>query len=478
MSAYQNKTKERVIKYIQLSENIIEKIQNGFLSSGEKLPSLRQFSQQNSISLTTAIRCYEHLEELGYVQAVDKSGFYICTAQQKNVNIEFPAFKSEKCSLNLSKFQKESPIKSAELAPLLTAQLGSEYFPKDMLQRCFSRVFRNNDMNQYSYGNAKGADHLRGAITYHFSKKGLMLDAEELVITNGCLDAVAMAIDIVSKPKDIIIVTSPCYNGLLQLLSLMEREVIEIPSTENGIDFKQLAFIVENNDIAACLLTATFQNPTGHSLSAEQKQWLAEFADRKQLPIIEDDVFSELNHQGIMALPIKYWDKSGWVIWCSSVSKTLAPGMRLGWCATGRFTQQFIKHRTIKTLSVNQPLQEGLAQFISAGHYARHIRSVNKQLATQVIEYTSYFKKYLPASAIVSSPNGGLVLWIKVPKLSEDLFNQRCIDENVHVKTGSLFSSREYYTDCFRVNIGCPIDDNIKKEILLLCNIISSIVEA
>lgn len=477
MKADQKKSTTRVLKYVQLSENIIDNILNGTLLNGEKLPSLRQLSQQNSVSITTSIRCYEHLEELGFVEVIAKSGFYICMPQQTNVNIDFPVFISKKRSLNMSKFKQVNAFKSVDLAPLLTAQLSSEHFPKDMLQRCFSRVFRHNNSEQYSYGSARGNENLRGAISHHFSKKGLMLDIEELVITNGCLDAVSMAIDIVSKPKDIIIITSPCYNGLLQLLSLMEREIIEIPSTENGIDLKQLEFIVENNNIAACLLTATFQNPTGHSLSTDQKQWLANFSSINKLPIIEDDIYSELSHQGIMPLPIKHWDKSGWVIWCSSVSKTLAPGIRLGWCSSGRFINQFIKQRNIKTLGINQPLQDGLAQFINAGHYARHIRNVNNKLAMQVIEYSLYFKEHLPNSAIISSPNGGLVLWIKVPQLPEELFNDLCVKQNIYIRTGSMFSSREYYNDCFRINIGCPLDDNIKKKISLLCNIIISVIE-
>ena len=476
MKAYQETPTARVVKYVQLSDRIIASILNDNLTSGEKLPSLRQFSQQNSVSLTTAIRCYEHLEELGYVEAINKSGFYVCVPQQASVNVDFPMFKSEKCTLKIEKFQQVNAFKSASVAPLLSAQLSSEYIPKDMLQRCFNRVFRLNNVDQYLYGNAKGCNQLTSAIAHHYSKKGFRLDVEELVITNGCLDAVAMAVEVVSKPNDIIVVTSPCYNGLLQLLSLMNRKVIEIPSTSNGIDIEQLKFIVENNNIAACLLTATFQNPTGHSLSTYQKQWLANFACVNELPIIEDDVYSELSHQSIMPLPIKHWDKSGWVIWCSSVSKTLAPGIRLGWCSSGRFVNQFIQHRNIKTLGINKPLQEGLAQFINSGHYARHIRHVNKMLTVNVLAYVLFLKEHLPKSAVISSPNGGLVLWIKVPQLSAELLNDLCEKQNIFVRVGNMFSSRECYNDCFRINIGCPLDKKIKQQISLLCDIIRSIV--
>jgi DNA-binding transcriptional MocR family regulator len=172
------------------------------------------------------------------------------------------------------------------------------------------------------------------------------------------------------------------------------------------LDLEQLEALAQQRVIKACLITSSHQNPTGHSISVEQKRWLADFSSRMEIPIIEDDVFCELSHQGPMPLPIKAWDNDGWVIWCSSVSKSLAPGLRLGWCQSGRFLNEMVKQRYLTTMGINQPLQEGLAEFINSGHYARHLSKINSLLYQQVIDYHQFL-----TGPIAKGVNGFDPIW-------------------------------------------------------------------
>jgi DNA-binding transcriptional MocR family regulator len=228
--------------------------------------------------------------------------------------------------------------------------------------------------------------------------------------------------------------------------------------------------------IKACLITANHQNPSGHSLKVEQKQWLAEFAAQFEIPIIEDDVFGELTHQGPMPLPIKAWDTQGWVIWCSAISKTSAPGLRLGWCQPGRFLTAMVKQRYLRSFGINQPLQAGLAEFINSGQYAKHIKQVKRRLQQNVLDYHQCLTANLPPNATVSNPSGGLVMWIRVPGLDSQKLVTAAAEHDISLRPGTVFSSRNLYPDHFRINIGWPLDVQLKKQLVLLCRLVVGLV--
>ncbi|XPF94063.1 PLP-dependent aminotransferase family protein [Colwellia sp. RE-S-Sl-9] len=458
--------------YKQLAKNIIEKISSGVVSHGDKLPSLRVFSVQQQVSVNTAIRCYEYLVDLGYVESEAKSGFLIRKPQHKAQLNEFPQFKGEIKEVNKKLYSNNQNRSS--FTPLLTAQVSPEFVPINLLKSAFNKGFQTQNIDQFIYSSAQGNQALINALIEHFSYKGFALKQQELLITHGCIDAVATALNVVSKPGDTIAVNSPCFNGILELLALYDRKVIEIPSTNSGLDLNQLSRIVEKHTIAACLFSSNFQNPTGHSLSAEQKQWLANFAAQHKLPIIEDDVFIELHHQGVMPLPIKHWDKEGWVLWCSSVSKSLAAGLRLGWCAAGRFSETFNYHNKVKNLGVNQPIQKGVAEFINRGHYARHIKKINQTLLVQIASYRRFLYAILPKNTVISDPKGGVVLWVKVPNIDTRLLEKHCLDEGIYIRSGYLFSTQKFYSDCFRINVGWPLTEQIKNQLKVLAQFLKT----
>ena len=215
-------------------------------------------------------------------------------------------------------------------------------------------------------------------------------------------------------------------------------------------------------------MTANYQNPTGHSLPIEQKKLLANFAQQYRIPIIEDDVYGELTHSGALPLPIKYWDHDGWVIWCSSVSKTLSPGLRIGWLHSGRFYEELLKQRFIKTLGINEITQLGLAEYINTGLYAKHLTKVNSYLKKQISDYRYFLQNILPNDSYISSPKGGTVLWIKVSKLDSNQLMIKCELDNIYIRPGDLFSSRRLYRNFFRINAGWPLTEDIKKQLIII----------
>jgi len=459
-------------KYQQIAQQLITAIEQQQLAVNSKLPSLRAIMSLHQVSMTTAIACYRHMEQLGYAVAEHKKGFYAQKPYHGQSLSVFPHFNStvvqvpESCGISYGKSNDNSangsnnlakpsttPTVDISLDSLATAKIDTQLIDDSLLKQSIHNALKTTSFS-FNYGSPQGNNTLLTQLSHHFTVQGFTTVPHELMITNGCLDAVVTALEVVSNPGDIIAVSSPCYSGLLNILTVLKRAVIEIPSTENGLDLEQLQTLMEEKKISACLLTANFQNPTGHSLSNEQKALLATLAAKYQIPIIEDDVFRELAHQKNIPLPIKYYDHAGWVLWCGSFSKTLAPGLRLGWCKPGRFLPQYLTQREVKTLGVNQPLQLALADYIAKGHYRRHLNKVNKALAAHSIRYVEYLQAHLPEHSEIYFPKGGLVLWINIPGVDGQQLVTALANHHVYLQQGNTFSTTPLYQHCIRINIG------------------------
>lgn len=441
-------------KYQRLSTQLAQEVEQGLRKVGDKMPSLRQFAHQQGIGMTTAIRTYEQLQDQGYLAAKHKSGFYVTKPAVAENQWDFLHFKSEvrKLSANYS-------LPSKQLNKMLsTAQVSPDLMPLKSLRRAIKNAFERQSEASFLYGEPQGTEMLRESLAHHYQANGFAISKQQLLVTNGCINAVSLALQCVSEPGDCIAVSSPCYQGLLQLLAMLGRKVIEIPSTREGLDLEQLQALASSGQIKACLLTANQQNPTGHNLGTEQKQQLAELAAKTALPVIEDDVFGELIHQGPMPLPIKAWDNEGYVIWCSSASKTLAPGLRLGWCAPGRYLAAMTEFNKTTTMGLNSSIQDGLARFIQTGHYARHVSNINRTLAEHMVQYRRYLVENLPSNVSISSPRGGLVLWLKLPGMDGESLALKASDSGFELRGGKLFSSRDFYGDHLRINVGWPFE--------------------
>lgn len=457
-------------KYIDLAKPIIDKIEKGQIAENVKMISLRSFCKLHHISMTTALTCYRYLEKNGYLRAENKKGYYTSNPFPAPSKNQFPLFESRIFTNHSSRLEQR--IIPAVNSSLATAQLDIGLIDTMRLNRCLKSVTRQIGFNLL-YDDFNGNGQLREQLSKHFNLQGFSFSSSELVITHGCLDAVLIALETVSQFGDVIAVSSPCYSGLLDILVTLGRAIFEIPSTENGLDLNQLESALKNGKIKACLLTANYQNPTGHSLSNQQKQEIAGLGEKYQVPIIEDDVFRELSHQSTTPLPIKYFDKQGWVMWCSSVSKTLAPGLRIGWCAPGRFTARFIRQRTVRTLGLNQPLQLALAEYIGKGYYRSHLTKVNQTLRSNCDKYIDFLLQNLPSQAETYRPSGGLVLWIRLPNLDTQILSLKLAKRMVHIKAGNLFSTTDLYHDCLRLNIGNIPNERIYIQLDLLCSLIT-----
>ncbi|MCJ8351244.1 PLP-dependent aminotransferase family protein [Moritella sp.] len=444
-------------RYITISDTIINDIDNGLLLIGQRMPSLRQFTRLHDVSMTTANNCYQRLLDLGWLHAKPQIGYFITQPLNKQSTPVYPQF-----NVKLSKPKVSQSIDQGLRGPFYTAQLPADLLPQATLSRCLRRAIQRAGADLFAYPDYQGDIALRTALANHFSLRHFPLTADNLVITNGCIDAVRSAIEITTNPGDTIAVSSPCFSGLLDLLENMGRLVIEIPCYQAQLDLDQLEERLKAKRISACLFSANHINPQGFCLSNKQKQRIAELAAYYQVPVIEDDIYLELSYSNTTPLPIKYWDKSGWVLWCSSVSKTIAAGYRLGWCEPGRYFNDYLQLRNVQFFGVNNIVQHTVCEFINTGQYAKHLKKLTTTLASHARQYHGLLRELLPDNTKISVAEGGMVIWLQLDNMDSQAVLSEALKQGVSFRAGSEFTTLAYYHNCLRLNIGWPIVANAK----------------
>lgn len=452
------------MRYKAIVEQIVADIREDKLSPGQRMPSLRQLATQHQVSMTTALNSYRSLEESGWAVARPQSGFFVSSPKIEAKQPRQPQFVSRPSTIQSITRAKYSEGAEHISGPLGISQLASHYLPLPGLERSIKRGMQSLGDQIHLYPDPQGLQELRFALSSHFTESGLPMSADELVITGGCIDAVRLALEVTTKPGDGVAISSPCFNGLLELLASLSRKIVEIPCTEDGIDLAQLEKHIQNGDVTAGLFSSSHMNPQGISLSVKQKQDLAVLANRYRIAIIEDDIYAELAYDKTMPLPVKSWDKNGNVLWCGSISKTLSAGFRMGWCSPGRFQEAMIKQHRIYHLGQNSVVQSGLAHFIKTGQYKKHLNLVRSVLFENICAYRKLLQECLPPDSAISQPGGGMVLWIQVPKLNADQLCRDADKLDIDIRAGSFFTTRRLYRDCFRINAGWALSDTFDGE--------------
>jgi len=441
------------MRYKQLAAQYVHKIESGQLAVNARMPSLRNFKQLHNVSMTTALNCYQHLESLGWLLAKPQSGYYVANQSLLNNKPTAPTLISfQSVTTQPSLPQAYNPF--IDPCPLGIARYDPSLMPVVKLQQSFKRAMKQQGGLLSHYPNPQGEISLRENLSTHFKNVDFHFAAENCVVTHGCLDAIRTAIEITTDIGDAIAISSPCFSGLLELLGVMGRRVVEIPSVKEGIDLEQLQKQMQFGTIKAGLFCTSHMNPQGISMSAVQKQKLVELATHYKIPIIEDDVYLELGFKKVIPLPAKHWDSEGYILWCGSISKTIAAGYRLGWCLPGRYLDAYLRQRLFANQGVTSPLQLAIADFIARGDYINHLKKVRLHLQQQTQLYMTYLQENLPEGSKISNPAGGFVLWIEVAKLDTSQLKHLARQNKVDIRIGDEFSTLALYRHCFRLNIG------------------------
>lgn len=441
-------------RYRIFTDIIEDNIRKGILKAGDKLPSIRNIKKEYQLSTSSVQNGYDYLIYKGLVKSIARSGYVV--SYQLNINssshqAELKALPSNPVfreniffTSQQKKHTEETGLNAAVPSDLLT--------PQKLLLRTIQQVIREKGAALLRYYPGNGSEDLKELLSKRAALYSTTLQPAEIIITNGALQALYIALAITTKPNDIVAVESPCVFSVLEVIANLKLSTIEIPvKNTSGFDTDYLDNVCKKNNIKAIVVTPNYHNPTGILMTDKIKQELYNTASSYDILIIENDIYGDLYFSGSRPNNIKTYDTKGLVLLISSFSKTLAPGIRLGWLSPGRYFSEAERLKFSLGRSVSPLNQEVVIKLLSNTSYDRHLRTFRHHLELQAIKLINHFNQFFPEKTSISLPQGGYSIWVQLPSnINMISFYKSCEKFRVSFTPGTTFSFTNSYDHSFR----------------------------
>ncbi len=454
--------------YEHLADELGQAIDRGALRAGDRLPSVRRLAQERSVSVSTVLEAYLQLENAGLIEVRPKSGHFVRRRSALTGEPRTPRACQTPSRVTVSDVYTKilTAMRDSSLVPFGCATADPSYLPTAQLNRIIAQLTREMTTLGARYEAAPGLITLRRQVARRAVEAGVSLSENDLCTTIGATEGLALALRAVAKPGDVIAVESPAYFGVLQAIEGLGLRALEIPaSPRTGIDVTACEELLRSQPVRALVVTPTVSNPLGSIMPEEDREALVKITKRYDIPVIEDDVYGELVFDGTRPRPLRAFagaSEDSHVILVSSVSKTLAPGYRVGWIAGGRWHDQIVRIKYSQSLACPALLGMAVAEFLSSGGYDRHLRRLRAVLAGNVERYREAIAQEFPEGTRVSSPRGGFVLWVELPPGVDALaLHEAAIRRGIVVAPGPLFSARARFSNFIRISAGAPWSERV-----------------
>lgn len=454
--------------YDRLALDIEQRIRDGVLRAGERLPSVRKACESQRLSPATVLKAYYLLESRGLIEARPQSGYYVRPRQLGSLaepEMTRPVGASTELEVSDFIFEILEAVKDPAVVPLGSSFASPYLYPLEKLGRCLAAAARHMDPRATVTDLPPGNDELRRQIALRYLANGVALPPGEIVVTSGAMEALNLCLEATTRPGDLVAVESPTFHAGLQMIERRGLRVIEIPThPRDGVSLAALADALRHHPVKACLLMLNFQHPMGALVPDDTRRALLELLRRHDVPLIEDDTYAELHFDRHAPLPTKALDSTGLVLHVSSFSKSLAPGYRVGWVAAGRYAQKVQRLKLSASLATTIPVQIALADFLREGAFDPHLRRLRRALELQEVAMATAIERHFPAGTRLSRPRGGYFAWVELPPGCDALaLHRRALDEGISLAPGPIFSAKREYRNCIRLNFGHPWSDGIEQ---------------
>lgn len=447
------------IRYIQVADSLALAIKKGSLLAGSRLPSVRSYAKSHQVSINTVVAAYRMLEDRGLIEARPQSGFYVCspsTAVVPTATAGKPVDEVLDLIDTVFSAQENPQFTNISLACPQTA----DFYPSAKLGRIMASLLRRQPQLISQYALPPGSLHLRQQIARRAFTLGMLTDPVDVTITHGCMEALQLALRVTTRPGDCVGLESPTYFYLMPLLASLGLKAVEIPTDpQHGLSLDVLELLLQEGRLNAVIAMPTVQNPLGYTMPLAAKKRLAQLMNDHQVPLIEDGLYAEIQFSPSLSPAVKAFDRDGWVLFCSSFTKTLAPDFRIGWIDGGRFATALHKLKAVSSMAESALLSETLALFLESGGYDHHLRSLRRRYAQQVQQAQRLISQHFPRGTTVTQPAGGFVFWVEFPTRVDTvaLFHQ-LLQEQICLTPGTLYSPSGRYRHAFRLSCCYPFN--------------------
>ncbi|APW38072.1 GntR family transcriptional regulator [Rhodoferax koreense] len=465
-------------RYELLARELEQQITAGVLRPGDRLPSVRQACTSRGLSPSTVFQAYYLLESRGMVRAVPRSGYFVAArtggALLPEPQTSQPQSASQPVELNDLIYACLGTTRSRNIVPLGSAFPSPTLFPLDRLRRALISSMRRLDPWRMAGDLPPGNLQLKREIAKRYLRQGFAVATDEIVLTHGAMEALNLCLNAVARPGDAVVVESPTFYVALQALQRLGLRAIEVPThVREGIDLGRLAQVIELYRPKACWLMTTFQNPLGSLMPEAKKRDLVDLLARHDLPLIEDDVYAELYEGNTAPLPAKAYDRRGLVLHCSSFSKCLAPGYRIGWAAPGRWALEVQRLKLMTSLSGSIPVQAALAEYLQEGGYDRHLRGLRQSLQAQRDSLFDAVTRLFPDGTRMVRPAGGYFVWVELPGgVDAMVLHRAALAQRISLAPGPMFSARAEFQHHIRLTCGQPWDATLERATRTLAQLV------
>ena len=465
--------------YQQFADRIEKQIKSGVLNVGDKLPSIREVCAETGYSMSTVSKAYYEVESRSLIESRPQSGYYVSNISARII----PEPSSSKPTLSVKNIDREDLIdlvyggmNAKNITMLSLGFPSNELLPIAKLNKGMIQAMRQLPNSGTSYEEMQGNSNLRKEIARWSFTWGGSLTEDDIITTPGCISAISHCLMTLTKPGDTIITESPVYFGVLQLAKSLGLYVMELPTNmTTGIELEALKKALSTKKVKACVVISNFSNPSGSIMPIEHKKEVVQLMEFYNIPLIEDDIYGDLYFGSSRPTNCKTYDESGIVLCCSSVSKTLAPGYRVGWVSPGKFKKEILRNKLYHTLSSPTITHEVVGDFLKNGRYENHLRKIRQILNHNCNNYINTVLESFPTGTKVSQPQGGFFLWVELGKsIDTAAFYHLAMKHNISIAPGRIFSFQDQFSNCMRLSFGLPWSNELRESIKTLGRLLHS----
>ncbi len=436
--------------YQQIKTYLRQGILSGSLAAETRLPASRQLAQDLGVNRITVENAYAELEAEGLVFSKLGSGTYVLAPDpllplsKDSMGASWPLWQQnieDKTIRNKLLNEKRKAARYPHQISFATGISDANLFPVEDFRKVLQTVMRRDGIAALDYGERSGYAPLRESITHILASQGLQTRPENILITSGSQQALSLVAQSLLKPGDIILVESPTHAGALDLFRALDFKVVGIPVDGQGMQVEELEKLLQQHHPKLIYTIPNFHNPTGTCLNGSRRRQLLVLADRYNVPILEDDFVGDLRYDGRAQPALKALDPGGRVIYVSTFSKMLMPGLRVGFLvAEGPVYNCLVNFKRVNDLTTSTLIQRALEAYVTVGRYQAHLRRSCQIFRKRRDIMLSAIHRYLPAGIHFDSPQGGLFIWLQLP---ENLASEKLLplawEEGVDFASGHGF---------------------------------------
>ncbi len=439
--------------YQQLARDLEKQIQSGKLAPGEKLPSIRELATSAGSSVNTVVMAYNFLMDKGLVYSKEKYGFFVSSDSL----VKVPHFAGGQKKVSELKVVDEVQWTLDSLATPGIINLSAAVPDPELLPtKTIARFVKKHAHQIDSYAHPQGSPELRGVLAKRLAPlwPSMSIGSDDIVITNGALEAIYITLKSLLQPGDVIAIENPTYYMYFKIIKSLGLKVVQVDShPETGLCPDALEEALKKSNIKLLLCQPNFSNPTGALLSEQGRHQIVELARKHNVILVQDDINGELAYDGRKHKALLDISKGVDSIYISSFSKAFSPGVRLGHLIGPNHTQLFKQTKSLLTVAAELPFQLAMADYLKKGAPDRFLAKVRPILASRFLDYKHFIAGHFPKGTAHTCPKGGFVIWVELPPHydSRTIF-KAALERNLSISPGTIFSADQSFKNFIRIN--------------------------